>query len=46
MNDEKELAKAALELLKRTDIKGGEVPVFVAVNNWLQALIDGTPPAS
>ena len=36
MPNEKELATSTLELLKRVDIKGGEVPAFVAINNWLQ----------
>ena len=31
-----ELAKMTLEFMKRVDLKGEEVPAYVAVNNWLQ----------
>lgn len=36
MQNEAELARVALEFLKRCDLKGGDVPAYVAVNNWLQ----------
>ena len=35
------IARAACELLKRTDVKGHEVPGYVNVFNWLQEFIDG-----
>lgn len=41
MRDEKELAQAALELLKRAELKGGEVAVYVEVNNWLTSMVQG-----
>ena len=34
-----ELAKMTLEFMKRVDLKGDEVPAFVAVNNWLQDML-------
>lgn len=33
-----ELARAALILIERADLKGTEVPVYTAVTGWLQSL--------
>ena len=43
MNEE-QLIRAALDLLKRCDIKGGEVPVYVEINNWLQSKLQQSAP--
>jgi hypothetical protein len=38
MNNEQQLAKITLELLKRVDLKGEEVPAYVQVVNWLDTI--------
>lgn len=35
------LAQATMKLLERADIKGGEVPMFVQIHNWLQSKSEG-----
>lgn len=35
-----DLAALALQLIERVDLKGSEVPSFVAVSNWLTAICE------
>ena len=44
--NESELAKLALEMLKRVDLKGSEVPAYVEVNNWLNSKVHPGPVAT
>ena len=45
MNDETQLAAAALEFLGRAQIEGKEIGAFVAVHNWLTSMAaPGTVP--
>ena len=41
MKNEAEIASAIQHLLKRTDLKGEEMPAFVECWNWLQSKVDG-----
>lgn len=43
MPTEKELAKLALALLQRAELKGQEVQAYVAVSNWLASMAEDTP---
>ena len=45
-DQQKRLANAALELLKRVTLKGDEVPMFVTVNNWLTSMTSPIPEAT
>lgn len=38
-NNETQMASLALRLLERVDLKGSEVPAFVAISNWLNSKI-------
>ena len=40
LEQEGQMASATMELLKRCDIKGGDVPAFVQLHNWLQGKVD------
>ena len=40
---EAEMAQATLNLLRRVDLKGDEVPFFVQVHNWLQSKVPLNP---
>lgn len=44
-NRDAEMAQLAGEFLKRVDLKGGEVPAFMAVQQWLMSRAQmGLPP--
>lgn len=42
--DNSKLAQAALELLQTAHVSGAEVPKYVAVNNWLTAIMNNELP--
>ena len=44
MNEE-QLVRATLDLVKRCNISGAEVPVYVEINNWLQSMLPQAAPA-
>ena len=43
MDRNKEMAELTLKFLSRAKLEGGEVPAFVAANNWLNAFIQTLP---
>lgn len=43
MQNEQEIAKAALQFLRRVQLQGGEVPAYVMVEQWLSSKIQPTP---
>ena len=46
MNEEQKLARMAMELLTRVDLKGAEAHAYCMVHNWLQTKIDAAPSPS
>ena len=40
-----QMAHLTLQMLKRVELKGSEVPAFVEINNWLQAMVPPMSPA-
>lgn len=42
--DNSKMAQAALELLQTAHVSGAEVPKYVAVNNWLTAIMNNELP--
>ena len=47
MDNDREMAEMTIKFLGRVDLKGEEVPAYVAIRNWLEAKRTGeqTQPA-
>lgn len=41
--DEQQIAAMAIRLLERVELKGAEVPQYVAVSNWLNSKLSVKP---